>query len=236
MRAFLVMVMFVAGFAGAGTAGYEERRELDLPAGGLSLLKIDAGPGSLHVEGIAGTDRIHVVAVIRVDETDAEQARKAIEAHTTLSLQRAGENARLAASFADDFAGFGDAGSIELTVAVPAGMHLDIDDSSGSIVVSGTRGNVSIDDSSGSVTISDAGTVDIEDSSGSVEVSGATGDVLIDDGSGSITVETVAGSVRVGDGSGSIRITDVEGDVVVDESGSGGVTVDNVRGTVTTDE
>ena len=174
MRSFLLMAMFVAGFASAGTAGYEERRELNLPAGGLSLLKIDAGPGSLEVEGVAGTDQIRVVAVIRVDESDAEQARKTIEAHTTLSLQRAGENARLAAGFAEGFLGLGDAGTIDLTVAVPAGMHLDIDDSSGSIVVSGTRGNVKVDDSWGTVTISEVGTVEIEDSSGSVEVSGAT--------------------------------------------------------------
>jgi hypothetical protein len=236
MRIFLVMTLFVAGFVVAGTAGYEERRVLDLPAGGLSGLSIHAGPGSLEVKGVAGADLVHVVAVIRVDERDAEQARKAIEAHTTLSLQRNGENAQLISGFADGFFGFGDSGTIELTVEVPEGMHLDIDDSSGAVVISGTRGNVTVDDSSGSMTISDVGAVDIEDSSGSVEISGATGDVVVDDGSGSKTIETVAGSVRVGDGSGSIQIDGVEGDVVVEESGSGGVTVDNVRGTVTTDE
>ncbi|MFQ5609126.1 MAG: hypothetical protein ACE5F8_02535 [Woeseiaceae bacterium] len=50
------------------------------------------------------------------------------------------------------------------------------------------------------------------------------------DGSGSIRVQDVRGSVTISDGSGSIRVEDVDNDVIIEEDGSGGVSVANVGG------
>jgi len=62
------------------------------------------------------------------------------------------------------------------------------------------------------------------------------GSLSIVDGSGSIEIREVAGSVFIDDGSGGIDVSDVEHDLVVEESGSGGLRVANVRGRVQTDE
>jgi hypothetical protein len=232
MRSFIVMAMFVASLASAASSYYTEERDLELPAGGINTLTIHAGAGSLQVRGIAGSETIRVTARIQVDERNSDKARELIESRMVLKLYRDGDDAELQADFKNKLMGWGADGAIALEVEIPQGMHLDIEDSAGSIKVRDTHADVEIDDSSGSIRVEAAANVTIDDSSGSVTVDGATGDVDIEDGSGSVTVSKVGGSVKIDDGSGSIRVTDVEHDVVIDDAGSGGVTITDVRGNV----
>ena len=58
------------------------------------------------------------------------------------------------------------------------------------------------------------------------------GNVYIDDSSGSMEIEHIGGSVVVDDGSGSISIDDIERNVTIEEAGSGGLTIKNVKGHV----
>lgn len=230
MRSFIVMAMFAASLAEAAWFDYEERRDLELDAAGIEALEIDSGAGSITVNGTDG-DRIVVNATIRIDERD-DKARQLIEDYLDLTLSRDDDLAILDAGF--DNPGVG--ASIDLDVRIPAGMNLTIDDGSGSITVGGTRSFIRIDDGSGSIDLTDIAGASIDDGSGSIEIAGSSDDVEIIDGSGSITVRAVAGSVFVDDGSGSIRISDVERDVVIDEAGSGGVTISDVRGSIDHDD
>lgn len=231
--------LFAATFAEAGghedySAGYEEERELTLAAGGLQTLRIEAGAGSLRVAGAPGVDQITVSALLQVEERDPDEARALIEQGLRLSLERDGNRAVLVADF-DRVGWRGRGGAVALRVEVPEGMVLDIDDSSGSIGIRGTKADVTIDDGSGSIEISDVATVDLVDGSGSIKVSDASGDVTIEDGSGSILVERVGGTVRIDDGSGSIRVSDVAKDLIIEDAGSGSVNIAGVQGTVETD-
>lgn len=230
MRSFIVMAMFAASLAEAAWFDYEERRDLELDAAGIGELEIDAGAGSIIVNGTDG-DRIIVSATIRVDERE-DAARQLIEDYLDLTLEQDGELAFLEA----DFGHAGVGASIDLDVRLPAGMNVTIDDGSGSITVDGTRSFIRIDDGSGSIELTDIAGASIDDGSGSIDISGSSDDVEIIDGSGSITVRAVAGSVVVDDGSGSIRISDVERDVIIDEAGSGGVTISDVRGSIEQDD
>jgi len=233
MRGFIVLAMFTASLAHAGwTKDYEEVRNMDLPADGLSQLTITAGAGSMVVTGVAGLDKIAAKATIVVPGEDKDDAVRIIEKKIRLSLEKNAGEAELKAFFKSVFHFFGSSPYIVLDVKVPRGMAVNIDDGSGSIKIDAVAGDISIDDGSGSINIRNVAEVTIDDGSGSIEIANATGDVSIVDGSGSINVKHVAGSVTVDDGSGSINVSDIDSDLVIVEAGSGGLTYSEIRGVV----
>ena len=234
MRSFIVIAMFAASLAHAGWSDFEEVRDLELNAAGVSDFFIDAGAGSMTVVGDAKADSITVTATIQVDENNEEKAREIIAKRLTLSLDRDGDKVVLKSFFENGGWGGSD-GSVALEVVMPAGIPLRVDDGSGSIVIEDVKSNVEIDDGSGSIKIYNVGAVDVDDGSGSIEIENASGDVEIVDGSGSITVSKVGGSVTIDDGSGSINVSDVEKDLIIEEDGSGGISVSDVRGTIEQD-
>ncbi len=235
MRSFVVMAMFAASFAHAGSGDFEEVRELSLDADGIERLRIKAGAGSMDVKGVEGLSDIEVTAKIIVPNADEEDAQSVIAKEMRLSLERKDSQGRLDAWFDRGFMGFGSDSYIALEVRVPTGLAVDINDGSGSIDVTNTGGDLTIDDGSGSIDVVNAANVKIDDGSGSIDVDTANGDVSIVDGSGSITVKHVNGSVTIDDGSGSIKVSDVEKDLVIIDDGSGGFDYDNVRGNVDAD-
>lgn len=235
MRSFIVMGMFLASFASMAGNDYREDRSLSIDAQGLEAMRIDAGAGSLDVQGIDGLEEIEVRATIVVPDTTDEKARKHIEKAMELSLERRGDEATLISDFDNGFWGNGMGASIDLEVRCPTDVYLTIDDGSGSVEVVDVAGGVSIDDGSGSINVRNVGSVFIDDGSGSIDVEFASGDVEIIDGSGSIDVRSVNGSVIIDDGSGKIRVSDVEHDLTIVDDGSGSVSIANVKGNVAQD-
>ena len=236
MRGFIVMAMFTASLAHADwVKDYEEVRDLDLSADGISQLMINAGAGSMDVTGVEGLDEIIVKATIVVPNEDEDDAVRMIQKRIRLSLEKSADRAELEASFESGFQIFGDGPYIALEVSVPPGMAVNIDDGSGSIDIVDVAGDISIDDGSGSIDIRNVAQVTIDDGSGSINIINATGDVSIVDGSGSISVKHVAGSVTVDDGSGSISVSDIDNDLVIVDDGSGSLTFSDIRGKVDAD-
>lgn len=237
MRSLLIMTMFVASLAVAADDGFEEERELTLASRGIDILSIDNGAGSIDIRGVSGASEISVLATILVPGRNDDKARKKIADDLVLTLDKESDIAVLKAYFEEGgFLNFGDSPSVRLEVSMPEGMHLTIDDGSGSIDVDGVRGDVMLDDGSGSITMVDVGgDIEIDDGSGSISVSSVGGDISINDGSGSIKVRGVAGTVTVDDGSGSIDVSDVEEDLIIVDDGSGGLDFSNIAGRVETD-
>lgn len=248
MRGFIVMAMFAVSLSYAGSNGYTEVRDLDLDAAGLSVFSIDAGAGALAVNGVDGSNEIVVVATIKVDTDDPEDAAEFIEKRLRLGLERDGDRANLKAGFSSGWGWDVDA-AIDLDVRMPANLALVIDDGSGAITINDLTSTVKIDDGSGPIEIANSGDLDIDDGSGSIRLektgavkiddgSGsitiveAAGDVYVEDGSGTIDIRGVRGSVTVDDGSGDIEIDDVEHDLIIEEEGSGSLRYTNVRGSV----
>jgi len=224
----------------------ELEREVAIPFGEATLVRIEAGAGALRVQGLEGAGEVRAIG--RVCASSQELADELV-----LALQRQGSEVRLSAHYPDGDAWGGGrrVARIDLEVTVPHGSALDIDDSSGEIdvigsgalriddssgeiVVRAATGSVTIDDSSGEILLDGvAGDVDIEDGSGEIEVRAVEGSVLVRDGSGSIDVSGVGRSVRIdADGSGSIDVRDIDGDFIVDRDGSGGIRYSGVAGTV----
>ena len=231
---FLLMLFGVAlpAHADWNDYDYQEERELALDAGGLDSLRIDAGAGSLSVEGVPGNDRIEVKATVLVAGAKGDKAREFVEKRMILTLEQSGQRAELVADFRDGMSFGNDRGAIALDIRVPAGIDVDIDDGSGSIEIRDTEGGVEINDGSGSITVRNVTSVYIDDGSGSIDLEDIGGDVRIDDGSGSIKVSRVAGNILVDDGSGSINVADVQGNFEVVDAGSGSVNYRDVAGNV----
>jgi len=232
MRSIIVMAMFLASFADAAWKDYTTVRDLEVDAAGIERFEINAGAGSLDIQGVAGLDSLIVVATVVVPESNEDDAVQLIDKKMRLSLDRNGDNAKLESWFEDGWLGRGSSARIDLKISVPTGVTIRIDDGSGSIDLIGVEADVSIDDGSGSIQVQGVASVSIDDGSGAIEVSDATGDVSIIDGSGSINVRSVGGSVSVDDGSGSIKVSDVEQDLTIVDDGSGGFSYSDVRGRV----
>ncbi len=198
----------------------------ELAATSEELIRVEAGSGSLIVEGRAGLSAVRVTGVACAsDEWMLEELR--------VSLERRGSTIELETFHPRDSWGRNTYARIDLEVEVPLGMDAEIDDGSGWASLSGL-GDLTVDDGSGGLTVTDIeGSVDIDDGSGGLEVRGVRGDLFIDDGSGSMEIEEVTGTVTISDGSGSMDIRDVGEGLMIREMGSGTLRVSGVEGDFT---
>ena len=236
MRSLVVMAMFASSLAYAAWNGYTETRDLALPAGDVEILEVNAGAGSMLINGAPDASEITVKAIIRVPDDDEDDARELIAEALVLSLEKKRSKAQLAAYFEHGSWKFSDGAAVDLEISIPKGLQLFVDDGSGSISIADVGGDVGIDDGSGSVEISGAANVVVDDGSGSIRISNINGDVEVEDGSGDIKIRSVAGTVTIDDGSGGIDVKDVGEDLEIVDDGSGSVRIADIRGTVIRDD
>jgi hypothetical protein len=212
MRSLLALAL-VALSLGAPAQACEVRAERAVEGSidGVKQLIVRAGAGELIVEGTAGRRSISASGVAcGRNERQVERLQ--------LRISREGDALILTTEIPEGFNPFNwfaSDGWIDLTVNVPAGMAIDIEDSSGS------------------AKISKVGSTRITDSSGELDIDNVRGDLIVGDGSGEITVRNVQGMVRLADASGDVSIIDVTGDVIVTTDGSGDIQISDVRGSVT---
>jgi hypothetical protein len=100
----------------------------------------------------------------------------------------------------------------DVTIRVPRGAHVVVENGVGKIFAREVEGDVSLDGSASEI-----------------EASAIRGDLSIDTGSGKVTVEEVAGDVLVDTGSGRVGLVAIEGERVDVDTGSGHVRLDSVR-------
>ena len=248
----LIILMLLPSFVGAETV--RGTKQMELSAKGIHSLVIYCGAGLLELKGVEGRDTIHVAAEIEVENFKEEDLQKFIEKNVRLNLKKKQNTAFLQSDIDAHFIDNIDA-RINLVVSIPGKLNLDIidgsgaikvsdltgdlriDDDSGSIEIENITGNVSVYDSSGSIVIEDiSGNVMVKDGSGFVGIDYIKGDVIIIDGSGDMVIRHIDGNVRVKDGSGGIDISDVSKGVSINESGTGELEIERVKGKITTRE
>lgn len=213
-----------AGLAAQNNCKFRE--DIELGEAARASLTVDAGAGKLVIRGSDGTGEFRVEATLCASHEDRLRA-----------LEVTLEDGRLDTDYPRRGGGgwFGGNGyaRIDLVVEVPAGTNLRVDDSSGSVEITGV-GDVNISDGSGSMTVRGVGSVAIEDGSGSLRIEDVAGSVTVEDGSGSVRIDNVGGTVTVEDGAGSVRIRTVGGDVRITD-GAGSTEISAVGGTVRVD-
>ncbi|WP_444997706.1 hypothetical protein [Aliikangiella sp. IMCC44359] len=237
-----LVAVFTFGYANAAKLDLETSKTLNLKVAGIEVFEIDAGAGFLKIEGSSEVEQISVVADLKVN---SESYR--------LTLDKSGNTAKLIADAnTRNSSWFGNSPKIDLTIKVPTNLALNINDGSGSLYGENLLGKIVINDGSGGIKLSNVGELTINDGSGKIKITQANSNVKITDGSGGIKLSNINGSVSLVDGSGGIKIKQVKGHVTISdgsggieldslesgvtilESGSGGLTMNNVKGEVVT--
>lgn len=206
---------------------YTAERTATIAASGARSARIIARSGSLRIEGREG------LAEVRVRGVACASHERYLDG-IRLETGRSDDEVRIEAE-TPPMRGIGNfQASLDLVIEVPAGMTLYVVDSSGSTEISDVAA-VDLDDGSGTVVISDInGPVRVEDGSGSLTIERIAGDVWVSDGSGGMDIRDVQGSTVVDrDGSGGIDIADVRGAVLVRSDGSGSISAARVGGDFT---
>lgn len=231
MQKHLVTLVLAATIPSAALAqDYDAPRNATVNASGATILRIDARAGNLRVTGRADLTEVRVRGTARasskglLEDIKLEAVRTGNQIHVRADLpEQRGSNWR-----------WNEQALLDLVLEVPATLPLDIEDTSGDIVVESVAAKVRIDDSSGEIRVRETGDLWISDNSGGIDIRNVKGNVDIDeDSSGEIEVYDVTGSVRVGrDSSGSIDVSRVGGDFIVERDGSGSIDYDNVKGKV----
>lgn len=241
-------IFLILLFTASSAFSYQESRELNIAAQGITALSIDCGAGFLKVIGEKNRQNIRVTADIRSQNLSVAAAKRIVRKNLELNLHQRGTRAVLTSQVSS----FRRGGlEVNLTVYVPNRLSLKIDDGSGEMTVRNISGSVFIDDGSGGMDLQNlGGTVEINDGSGDLSLTRSEGDVRISDGSGEILVSRINGNLTVDDHSGSIRIAGVAGnvrirdrsggihirevgrDVHIVEDGSGSLTITHVKGNI----
>jgi hypothetical protein len=226
--ASLALAFAAALPAGLAAQQHASPRDAVVDARGATLVRVDAGAGSLRIEGRPGLREVRIRGVARASD------RKYLDA-MRLVADRSGSEVRVAVEIPEVRVMFGRVQRVlDLVIEVPEGMAMEVDDSSGDAEIRRV-GDLRVDDSSGELTIEDVrGDLDVTDSSGNVSIAQVAGGVRVSDSSGELTIVGVRRSVVVDeDSSGEIYVRDVRGDVLVREDGSGGIRVDGIGGNLT---
>lgn len=219
--------LLVSNAWGYDDCKFEKRIDTTLDLASASQLNIDARAGELRVTGDAHSTEAVIEARICTSQEDwADAYWLKLESGKNAAI-RVNDPRSDGSSWIDN-----EQFSIDLVISIPAGMALNIKDSSGSMSVKGS-GDLSVQDSSGDIDIRDiAGMVSIEDSSGDIELLSVDGDLVIEgDSSGNISGTDIRGSVLVKqDSSGNIYFEDVQDDFIVERDASGNIVADTIGG------
>lgn len=193
---------------------YTSPRNADIDARGARSARVEAGAGSLRIEGQPGLTQVRVRGTARA-------GRKSRLDVIRLVAERRGDVVFIKVVMPDNRSGLWDMVNgdgqnmvLDLVIEVPTSLVLDVEDGSGEAQFRNT------------------GALTLEDGSGNIDVRSANGSVRITDGSGNILIDGVDGNVRVDDGSGEIRGNNITGDFVIGADGSGNIDVRGVGGTV----
>ncbi len=252
MRSKVWLVVLALGPATALAWGdgckFRAERSAGVDATGIEKVVIRVGAGDMKAIGVAKATRVEARGPACADKQELLDAAQII-------VRREGNivyvETELPQNDGSNWAG-NEYASIDIGIAVPANVPVDLQDSSGdanieniaSVVMQDSSGDLEIldiaglaevTDSSGDITIERAGKVLLRDSSGDIDVSGIRENVhVVSDSSGDITIESVDGSVRIEqDSSGDIRVENVKRDVTVDADSSGSIYAGRVGGNFT---
>jgi len=233
-RYLLLLIALAPATSQAWDVGcrFKADRAAGIEAGGVEKVVIRAGAGDMKVVGRGNAVRIEargVACAAKQELLDASQ----------ISVRREGNvvfvETTLPQNQDDDKWGNSDYAYIDIGIALPSSMPVEVTDSSGDATFEDLKA-LSLQDSSGDLTIKRiAGLADVSDSSGDIEIEVA-GSVRLQDSSGDIDVDDVHGDVDVAiDSSGDIEIARVGGSVRVAQDSSGNIRAEHVKGSVTVD-
>jgi hypothetical protein len=195
-------------------------KTLSLNSRDVHAMKIFAGEGFLHIQGVDNSETIEVVGTI-VGGRDSRR----------FTLEKDGDIAVLMAVNTERhfvFAWLGTRPRIDVTVRVPSRLLLEVRDGPGEITIAGMRAATTVVDENEAIYIHDHhGNLNIYDGEGGIKLEDITGQIYVQDGQGDLSIENVVGNIDINDGIGSIVVKDIDGHVSIHD-GRGGVAAANI--------
>jgi DUF4097 and DUF4098 domain-containing protein YvlB len=223
------LLLLSSSFASADNCKFSAERNLDIDPAGLHALRVELGSSDLHLQGVAGLNRIEV----RGKACASEQAWLA---DLNVTQSRDGDKVVVKSAKSPEHHGAMIGNSyayIDFVVRAPVALALEVDSGSGDADIANIA---ALDFNSGS------GDLKLEHVAGAVAVKVHSGDVVASDmasftvreaGSGDVHANGVRGEVKVGHvGSGDLHFADVHGSVQIDGIGSGDLAVERIGGDV----
>ncbi len=186
---------------------FSAARRIRVRAAGVSVLRINAGAGYLRVLGASATPDVIIDGAAHAGTASALE-------RTQLVTQSIGDTLVITCQIPARTSTADFAPSLDVTVRIPAGIALDVVDSSGGAFfrsVSALR---------------------IKHGDGRLDVDSVSGNVDIVDGGGDMLIANVIGDVRIFDAAGAIRVYNVRGSLAIPRAGAGDVMVFGVSGNV----
>ncbi|MDQ1346428.1 MAG: hypothetical protein QG586_1960 [Pseudomonadota bacterium] len=229
-RGSMLVIAFLLASPGTAAAlgsdcKFTADRTASLDTRGVERVEIFARAGDLTVKPGTGTTLSATGRACASNEKYLEQ--------TQVKLRREGNVLQVQVQVPEDMQGIGIFyASLDLNVALPATLPVEITDSSGDMTLEGVRVTRVLDSSGDILARGLAGDVEIEDSSGDISVLDQAGALRIADSSGDIVVRGAREVLIPRDSSGDIRIEQISGSVRIEQDSSGQVRVSSVQGAV----
>ncbi len=228
-KSLMLCAVLVSPSLFAWDCEHEQKLDQVLDLSGSETLAVNAVAGDLEIRAGSGDEAVIRGTVCVSEEEWLEDVRVVTEG---------GRNAEITV-VVPSTSGWSITGNkyayVDLELKVPAGIALEVKDSSGDAEISGVA-SVSVSDSSGDLEVSDiAGGVIIKDSSGDIELEDIGGDVTIaSDSSGDIEGDRIEGNVLIEqDSSGGIHFSGVGENFTVERDSSGDIFAEDVGGDFT---
>lgn len=216
----VVAVLSAPALCGAATRTHEVTRSFPATVGGTVVVDV-----SFHEVEVRVEDRDTVEITVELEMSASEsRAERLIEEYTPVfTASRDEVRVQSSSKRSGGFSWGSTRKKGRVVVSMPAGMHLEIDSSSGPCEIGGDFGDARVvcDTSSGSVAVRGAMRELVADtSSGSVdiELTAPTESVRADTSSGSVSVRGPAARVSADTSSGSVSLDGLTGDLVADTS------------------
>ena len=234
MSAVFSAVLLPMAVRAENACRYRADRAAEASADGIRKIVVEVGAGSLDIRGEPGRQRIEASGEACAPD---EESLEHLQIHVERRFGTLVISTKPPMSIREPSSWFGGGdrgdGRLDISIKVPAGIAVDVEDGSGDARISNV-GDLDITDGSGSLHIENVdGSVDLLDGSGDVTIARVRGSVSVKDGSGEIEIEQVTGDVKIpNDGSGGIAIVDVQGSVTIGNDGSGDIRIERVGGSV----
>jgi DUF4097 and DUF4098 domain-containing protein YvlB len=166
---------------------------------------IDLNVGDVRV---TASDRADTIVQVRPSDTGHEPDVRAAE---QTRVEHTPGRLLIKAPKQRSLSLFGKAGSVDLTIELPAGSDLRAESSIMTLRAAGRLGECRVKTSAGGVELADAGPVDLSC------------------GAGAVTVDRVAGHAEVSTGSGRVRFSEIDGTAVI-KNANGDIWVGEITG------
>jgi DUF4097 and DUF4098 domain-containing protein YvlB len=186
------------------------------------IATVEVGVGDVR---IAASERADTVVEVRPSHPEkredmlaAEQTR--VELAGGRLLVKAPKNRKR-------WSPFGDGGSIQVSIELPAGSQLSVSSGVASVRATGTLGDTRLSSGGGDVHLERTGTLRVRSGFGEIEVEQVAGDADVATGSGSARIGAIDGSATIKNSNGDswvglagrdLRINSANGDIAVDRA------------------